>query len=200
MDQSIAKQIHLPLREAVKISARSIRSRFGRACITTGGIFLGIAFLMSVVTWTQVEAAVGETFDATARARQVWMITISLLVCVLGVVNSMLMAVTERYKEIGTMKCLGALNRFIVEIFLLESAFMGLVGSALGAVIGWGVITLVELAKHGSRVLALYPWGSVTAAALLAAALGVTLSVLGAVYPAYRASRMVPADAMRVEI
>ena len=45
----------------------------------------------------------------------------SLLVCTVGITNSMLMAVTERFKEIGTMKCLGALDSFVVVLFMLES-------------------------------------------------------------------------------
>ena len=48
----------------------------------------------------------------------------------------MLMAVTERFQEIGTMKCLGALDRFVVRLFLLESGFQGLAGALIGALIG----------------------------------------------------------------
>ena len=61
-------------------------------------------------------------------------------------------------------------------------------------------MTVVQLIKNGTAIMATYPWGGLAAAGLLAAGLGVLLSVAGAVYPAYRASRMIPADAMRVEI
>ena len=48
-----------------------------------------------------------------------------MLVAFVGVLNAMLMSVTERFREIGTMKCLGALNSFIVKLFLIESLFQG---------------------------------------------------------------------------
>ena len=51
----------------------------------------------------------------------------------------MLMSVTERFREIGTMKCLGALDTFIVKLFLLESTFQGLAGTSAGIVIGFAL-------------------------------------------------------------
>ena len=60
----------------------------------------------------------------------------ALLVCFVGIMNSMLMSVTERFKEIGTMKCLGALDRFIVTLFFIEAGLMGLIASAAGLVSG----------------------------------------------------------------
>ena len=70
------------------------------------------------------------------REKQLWLVSIGLLVAVIGITNAMLMSVTERFREIGTMKCLGALDRFIVEILLFESAFLGLIGSCIGCVVG----------------------------------------------------------------
>jgi len=51
---------------------------------------------------------------------------LSLLVCAVGIVNAQLMAVTERFREIGTMKCLGALDRFVLRLFILEAGMQGL--------------------------------------------------------------------------
>ena len=68
-----------------------------------------------------------------------WVVVISLLVTVIGITNALLMSVTERFKEIGTMKCLGALSGFIRQLFLIESMFIGLVGSLAGIVIGIGL-------------------------------------------------------------
>ena len=64
-----------------------------------------------------------------------WIIVISLLVTVIGIANSMLMSVTERFRDIGTMRCLGALSGFVRTLFLVEAAFMGVVGGAFGAVV-----------------------------------------------------------------
>ena len=68
--------------------------------------------------------------------KQRWLVILSLLVCVVGIVNAQLMAVTERFREIGTMKCLGALDRFILRLFVLEAGMQGLVGAGVGALIG----------------------------------------------------------------
>jgi ABC-type lipoprotein release transport system permease subunit len=67
-----------------------------------------------------------------AKNRETWLVIMSLLVCAVGITNSMLMAVTERFREIGTMKCLGALDLFVVELFLLESGLMGVIAAAAG--------------------------------------------------------------------
>ena len=124
-----------PFVTAIKIALQSLRIRFWRSIITIGGIFFAIAFLGSVLSSAVGRAdreraaragctgGVGAIFEILSEVpRQAWLVTISLLVCVIGIANAMLMSVTERYKEIGTMKCLGALDLFVVELFLLESA------------------------------------------------------------------------------
>ncbi|KKK92645.1 hypothetical protein LCGC14_2700850, partial [marine sediment metagenome] len=65
-----------------------------------------------------------------------WLIIISFMVCVVGVANAMLMSVTERFREIATMKCLGALDSFIMIIFVMESSLQGLAGGIIGVVVG----------------------------------------------------------------
>ena len=134
--------------ESVRISFQSLMIRFGRSVITTAGITLGIAFLVSVLVNNEVTVAMKEsgskqeitTFEEEEAPgitmKDKWLIIMSLIVCVVGIANSMLMAVTERFQEIGTMKCLGALDRFVVRLFLLESGFQGLAGALIGALIG----------------------------------------------------------------
>jgi ABC-type lipoprotein release transport system permease subunit len=202
----IKRQIKLPNREAVKIAVRSLRIRLWRSCITMAGIVLTIAFLTSVMTSGIVGNAVQETGQqqvtataASSRATQVWLISISLLVCAVGITNAMLMSVTERYREIGTMKCLGALDWFVVKLFLIEAAVLGIIGSALGALIGFLFSILAWMAQY-DNLLSLLPWGQVFLGLLEAIAVGAVLSVIGAIYPARRAGRMPPADAMRTEI
>ena len=77
----------------------------------------------------------------------------SLLVCFVGITNSMLMSVTERYKEIGTLKCLGALDNFIVKLFLIESGLLGFFGSLGGRdVIGLVFMLLTKFEhRHQTR-------------------------------------------------
>ena len=118
----IEEQIDLPFVESLRISFQSLKIRFGRSIITTAGITLGIAFLVSVWTNNEIGLALQEsgrqsainTFEETTEkgisTKDIWLIIMSLIVCVVGIANSMLMAVTERFREIGTMKCLGALE------------------------------------------------------------------------------------------
>jgi hypothetical protein len=169
----IGQQIELPFVESVRISFQSLMIRFWRSIITTAGITLGIAFLVSV--WANSE--IGEAMKASGRTDQItsfeeeestggisikdrWLILMSLIVCVVGIANSMLMAVTERFREIGTMKCLGALDRFVVRLFLLESGFQGLAGAVVGALIGCIGSILLNLKDFGLDVFFYFPFFS----------------------------------------
>jgi ABC-type lipoprotein release transport system permease subunit len=206
----IGQQIMLPWGKSLAMTKNNITVRLGRSIVTASGIFLGIAFLSSVLTGTAIMlGARGEAFQADAglQARNIWLVTLSLVVSTVGVVNSMLMAVTERYREIGTMKCLGALDRFIVRLFLLESGLLGFLGSLAGGAVGFGLSCLLYGLKLGWSSL-----GKMSAVSLgglqlplglalgLAVALGTVLSVLAALYPAWRAARMPPAAALRTEV
>jgi ABC-type antimicrobial peptide transport system permease subunit len=135
------------------------------------------------------------------RFRNGWIIAISLLVTVIGVSNAMLMSVTERFREIGTMKCLGALSAFIRQIFLIESSLMGLVGSVLGALVG-GAFSIAgySLSYGWGPVLGSMDWLDLAGRLALCVLAGVVLAVLAAIYPARFASRMVPAHALRTNI
>ena len=201
----IKRQIRLPNREAAKIAVRSLRIRIWRSAITLAGIVLTIAFLSSVMisgVLTQAAQAAGEEAvveSVSGKATQFWLILISLLVCAVGITNAMLMSVTERFREIGTMKCLGALDWFVVKLFLIEAAFLGIAGSAAGALLGFFAALFAWMAQYGN-LLAIIPWGQVFLRLLAAILVGVILSVIGAIYPARRAGRMPPADAMRTEM
>ena len=128
-----------------------------------------------------------------------WMIGLALLVAFVGILNAMLMSVTERFREIGTMKCLGALDSFIVKLLLIESLFQGGAGTLLGAVLGLLLNILWISGQYGSYAWKMFPYASVLAAGGICLLVGVVLTVGGAVYPAYRAARMHPIEAMRVE-
>ena len=69
----------------------------------------------------------------------------------------MLMAVTERFREIGTMKCLGALDGFVVRLFLLESGFQGFSGALIGALIGTLGAVLLGLKDYGLDLFFYFP-------------------------------------------
>lgn len=132
------------------------------------------------------------------RARTGWIVSLSLAVTVIGVSNAFLMSVTERFREIGTMKCLGALSTFIRSLFLIESALVGLAGSLLG-VAGGALLAWVaySLTYGWAVVFGSLAWGRVSTWAGGTVLLGTTLSMAAALYPARFAARMVPAAALR---
>jgi ABC-type lipoprotein release transport system permease subunit len=140
-----------------------------------------------------------EDTNVGANPKQRWIIILSLLVCVVGIVNAQLMAVTERFREIGTMKCLGALDRFILRLFILESGMQGLAGAGAGALAGAGFALMGALLRYGFVSMSTVSWGAVIASVGIAIAVGCLLSLIGVLYPAIVAARMQPVEAMRVE-
>jgi len=215
----VESQIVLPWSRTLQMTRENIFVRFGRSVITASGIFLGIAFMSATlfhsaaeevqrqVVTTQWGVMAGE--NPEMRARTIWLVVMSLLVATVGIVNSMLMSVTERYKEIGTMKCLGALDRFIVRLFILEAGILGVLGSLVGAVVGTGAMTLViayrigwakALSSWTETALVLGGWSvPLWVGMIIGIGVGGLLSVCAALYPAWRAAKMPPAAALRSE-
>jgi len=214
----IQRQRQLGWRKALQIAWRNIRQRLGRSFLVTSGIVLALAFLTYILCSDALLHSViqqapralldelarkGITAGVTsedARIQTRWMVGLALLVSFVGILNAMLLSVTERFKEIGTMKCLGALDSLIVERFLLESAFQGLVGTALGVLAGL-VLTFSEGVKlYGGAVWGMAPWLEFVKIVGMCTLIGVGLTVVAALYPAWRAARMEPVQAMRMEI
>ena len=162
-------------------------------------------FLSSLLRWSARTSTAG----STAARRNLWLITLSLLVCIVGITNAMLMSVTERFREIGTMKCLGALDKFVVKLFLIESAMQGTVGSFMGVVLGFALafLRMIFAFRIADPVteqthwltFAYFPGPSILFWAVLAVAIGASLSIVAGIYPAYRAAKMEPVEAMRVQ-
>jgi predicted lysophospholipase L1 biosynthesis ABC-type transport system permease subunit len=224
----IGKQIVLPLSKAVEISLKSLRIRFWRSMVTVSGVVLAIAFLVSIlVSGAILEALIdskdpavlqtlrekGVPVDAAAAApgqkekrektsaARIWLVVLSLVVAVIGIMNAMLMAVTERFREIGTMKCLGALDSFIVKLFLLESSFQGTAGTVIGILIGLLLTTLATMISYGAGpVVRYFPLVQTATYVLVALGIGILLSVVGAIWPARVAARMEPVAAMQQEV
>ncbi|MGC8831851.1 MAG: ABC transporter permease, partial [Thermoproteota archaeon] len=145
---------------------------------------------------------------------QIWMAIIAILICSVGIVNTMLMSVTERYKEIGTMKCLGAMSSHVIEIFLIEAFLLGLIGGSIGAVAGWGVATLWQYFSRANPEIILNAvrlWMEffiprspndlmvLLSNPLIDIGLGVFIALISSLIPAYIASKLSPTEALRYE-
>jgi len=128
-----------------------------------------------------------------------WLLLVSMMVCGIGISNAMLMTVTERFTEIATLKCLGALDGFIMLMFVLESCFLGVVGGAIGAVLGCLIGLGRMLSAFGPVFAGSMPALDLLAGMFIAVALGVILAAGAAVYPSLKAARLAPMEAMRIE-
>ena len=117
---------------------------------------------------------------------------ISLLVGGIGVMNIMLVSVTERIGEIGLRKALGAAPRIIRRQFMLEASVLGLAGGAAGVAIGIGLAFGIPLLSEQTISISI----PATAGALVVA---IAIGVIFGVYPADRAARMAPIDALRTD-
>jgi putative ABC transport system permease protein len=117
---------------------------------------------------------------------------ITLIGAAIGLMNIMLVAVTERTKEIGLIKAIGGKRRNVRFQFLYESIIISLIGAAFGIVIGISLGNVVGLLLHTSFVI---PWGWVIAGILICSGVG----LLAGLYPAMKASRLNPIEALRYE-
>jgi putative ABC transport system permease protein len=122
---------------------------------------------------------------------------ISLVVGGIGIMNIMLVSVTERTREIGIRKAVGAKRRDILVQFLVEAVVLSVVGGLGGIALGWGFSQLVNVLKIGT------PSPLVTAvtpdAVILAVSFSVAIGLFFGIYPANRASSLNPIDALRYE-
>lgn len=221
----ISRQVVLPFRKSLEISLRNLRVRFFRSLITVASLVLAVAFLSCILTGADVAAGLWRAGDPSLRAALVdagydlpppgppgdkarapgaspkerWIVALSLLVCTVGIVNAQLMAVTERFREIGTMKCLGALDRFVLRLFLLEAGMQGLAGSLVGALAGLAIGLATGLLRFGAAALGHVAVADLGATVLVSVLVGAGLSLVGVVYPAILAARMRPVEAMRAQ-
>ena len=213
------RQVVLPLGKSIEIAFKNIRVRFTRSMITTISLVLAVAFL----SFTNVSIDVVNGLLSTEKhdirqkiirsgydvqpsqtmventPKQKWIVILSLLVCVVGIINAQLMSVTERFREIGTMKCLGALDRFILRLFLLEAGMQGLVGAGLGALLGALFSMISNILQYGVIAIVSIQAKAILGSIGMAIGVGCLLSLIGVLYPALIAARMQPVEAMRVE-
>jgi putative ABC transport system permease protein len=129
--------------------------------------------------------------------------SLALAVASLGIVNTLVMAILERRREIGVLKALGASDRDVRQLFFAEAGVMGLAGGAGGVLMGWGIgriiqfVTATYLERQGipAENIWLVPWWLVVGAMVFALA----VSLGAGMYPASRAAKLDPVEALRYQ-
>ena len=122
--------------------------------------------------------------------------SVSLLVGSIGIMNIMLVSVTERTKEIGLRMAMGAKRRDILLQFLLEAAMLSLVGGSIGIAGGWLICEAISLVDLGGMTI---QSGVSPGIVVLTASVSIFVGLASGTYPAVRASRLNPIDALRHE-
>jgi putative ABC transport system permease protein len=129
--------------------------------------------------------------------------SLALAVATLGIVNTLVMAILERRREIGVLKALGAADRDVKRLFFAEAGVMGLLGGIVGVVFGWMIgraVTIgtnIYLKQQNLPTTDIFsvPWWL----AILAIVFAVIVSLVAGLYPASRAARLNPVEALRYE-
>jgi predicted lysophospholipase L1 biosynthesis ABC-type transport system permease subunit len=197
---------HFPITQAFAFALQGIRLRLARMLLVLTGVAVAIAFTNVLLTTNflvdRLPAQVADDATGLTRVpvfRWLWM-GVALLICTAGTLNAIVMSVTERIKEIGTLKCLGSRNIHIVEIFLFESVLLGLLGGIVGGLAGYLAALVNFAATVGGRFLT----GPLAAAAarniLVCIGISAALALLASVIPVLMAARVEPAAAMRYEV
>ena len=132
----------------------------------------------------------GATFTAITTAAAV----LALVIGGLSVVNTMIMAVTERFREIGLKKAVGAHTGHVLREYLAEATLIGLVGGGLGYLLGVVLTNVINMAGRASNLELFLVTPALTAIAL---GFSVALGALAGVIPAFRAARLDPVTALR---
>jgi putative ABC transport system permease protein len=129
--------------------------------------------------------------------------SLALAVAALGIVNTLVMAILERRREIGIMKAIGASDGDVKKLFLAEAAVMGLAGGALGVALGWVIGRLINVGTNfylrrqnlPPENLWAVPWWLVGGAIAFA----IVISMISGLYPAARAAKLDPVQALHYE-
>lgn len=162
---------------------------------------LGAKVSQLKVTQTQEDIDEAQRKEKEEDSRRIWILVVSLMITFIGITNAMLMSVTERVREIGTMKCLGALSGFVVKLFLIESSLVGLTGATIGSALGiifslltysyqFGLVTVFTRVNYGELGLLL----------LVCTTIGGVLAIIAGIYPARIAAKMIPAAALATHV
>ena len=135
----------------------------------------------------------------TINAVIIGIAALSLIVGGIGITNTMYTSVLERTREIGVMKAIGARNKDVMTLFLIESGLLGLAGGVIGILLGMGIGVGIEYISSTfwgiSLLQVIFPWYLI--AGCLAFAFGI--GIISGLIPSWKASKLNPVDALRYE-
>lgn len=195
---AVKREIRLPLSEAFKISLEHTMKQRARSIIVVTAIALGISYLTYFLASNAILSAY--QIGASMEAYNLGLVVTSIVVCGVSIVNSTLISVMERYREIGTMKCLGALDQHILSLLLIEALLLGLAGGITGFILGTVASILSCYFELGLSIFQNLPLIGFLNLFGLITVFSVGLSVISTVYPALRAARLNPVEALRHDI
>ncbi len=195
-------KITFSLTDALRLGYENVKRRFDRAVLSIAAVTLGIAFFSTLSfmdNFFQLYAQV-EGGSLIVESYQYGLVLVSLAVCIVSITNSMLIAVYERYREIGTMKCLGALDQHVLKLFLVESIIMALLGGIFG--FGIGLVASILACGFSIGFHVVFELSPAVPLILLGKVvlLSIFLSIVATMYPAYKAAKLDPVEALRYEI
>jgi putative ABC transport system permease protein len=209
--QSLAESLHVMLPSDLRESMRSFTSKPAYSSL---GVKVTSASKVQAVQ-DAIRKMGFNTFsilDATKSLRRFFAVldiflgifgSLALVIASLGIVNTLLMAILERRREIGIMKAIGASDRDVQVIFFSEAAVMGLVGGLLGVSFGWllgrginfGTNVYLRQLEMPPENLWSSPWWLLGGAVVFA----IAVSILSGLFPAARAAKLEPFEALRYE-
>jgi putative ABC transport system permease protein len=209
--QALAENLHVMLPSDLRESMRSFTSKPAYSSL---GVKVTSASKVQAVQ-DAIRKMGFNTFsilDATKSLRRFFAVldiflgifgSLALVIASLGIVNTLLMAILERRREIGIMKAIGASDRDVQVIFFSEAAVMGLVGGLLGVSFGWllgrainfGTNVYLRQLEMPPENLWSSPWWLLAGAVLFA----IAVSILSGLFPAARAAKLEPVEALRYE-
>jgi putative ABC transport system permease protein len=213
-EKSLAADVFLPARTAGELFSRGL----GQATLGFPGVIVTVDRESQIKTVARQVRSLGlreyslVDFVHGLRTNLVlitfvtaFLAAVALLVAALGITNTMTMSVLERTREIGIMKAVGARDRHILLIFLIEGALIGVIGGSLGVFLGWLASYPGDAVAHAllqdqmlptlKNTLFLFPAWLIVGAPLFAG----LVTTLAALCPALRATRVNPIRALRHE-